>query len=353
MLADGRLLRRRQTGVATYIREMQRAMRAAAPEDLRVDWTAGPPGLPRRNRLTSVGNLALELLWLHLALPLLAWWRGAALVHAPMNWAPRWCPCPVVVTVQDLSFERLPGAYPAGFRLYARLFARSSARRARLVIVSSEATARDVTELYGVPRERIRVVPLGVHPDAAPRDPAEPREPFVLSVGVLDARKRIASLVRGHALYLSGAPADPPPCRLVVVGGGGGDEEAVRRAAGEGCEIAGFVPAERLEDLYRRATLLVYPSAHEGFGLPVAEAMAHGCPALVARNSALVEVGGDDALYLDDASPEGIARALAGALADREALRARGEAGRAHAGRFSWTRAAAETMDVYRDAIGA
>jgi glycosyltransferase involved in cell wall biosynthesis len=352
VLADGRLLRRRQTGVATYIRELRNEMGAAPAGGLEVEWSLGLPSLPRRNRLTSVGNLALELLWLHVWLPLLAWRRGAALVHAPMNWAPRWCPCPVVVTVQDLSFERLPGAYPAGFRLYARLFARASARRARLVIVSSEATARDVEELYGVPRERIRIVPLGVHHDPDP-SPGARREPFVLSVGVLDARKRIAALVEGHHRYLQAAPPEPPPCRLIVVGGGGGDEEAVRRAVREGCEIAGFVPPERLTELYRLATLLVYPSAHEGFGLPVVEAMAHGCPVLVARNSSLVEVGGDVALYLDDATPDGIAAALADALADREALRVRGEASRAHAARYSWARTTEETMAVYREAIGA
>jgi len=352
VLADGRLLRRRQTGVATYIRELRTEMGAGAPGGLDVRWTLGPPSLPRRNRLTSVGNLALELLWLHVWLPLMAWWTRADLVHAPMNWAPRWCPCPVVVTVQDLSFERLPGAYPAGFRLYARLFARASARRARLVIVSSEATGRDVEELYGVRRDRIRVVPHAERHDPDP-GPELPREPFVLSVGVLDARKRIAALVEGHWRYLSAAPPDPPPCRLVVVGGGGGDEEAVRRAVREGCEIAGFVPPKRLSELYRLATLLVYPSAHEGFGLPVVEAMAHGCPVLVARNSSLVEVGGDVALYLDDASPEGIAAALADALADREALRERGEASRRQAARYSWARTAQETMAVYREAIGA
>ncbi len=84
----------------------------------------------------------------------------------------------------------------------------------------------------------------------------------------------------------------------------------MRAAAGPGCEIRGFVRREELLDLYRRATLLVYPSAYEGFGLPVVEAMAHGCPVLCARNSALVEVGGRTAIFLDDVTPEGIAEAL-------------------------------------------
>ena len=101
----------------------------------------------------------------------------------------------------------------------------------------------------------------------------------------------------------------------------------MRAAAGPGCEIRGFVRREELLDLYRRATLLVYPSAYEGFGLPVVEAMAAGCPVLCARNSSLIEIGGRSALFLDEVTPEAIAAALADALADREALAERGRGG--------------------------
>ena len=137
----------------------------------------------------------------------------------------------------------------------------------------------------------------------------------------------------------------------MVAGAGGSDEEAVRSAAGPGCELLGFVSDEELRRLYRRATLLVYPSACEGFGLPVAEAMAHGCPALVARTAALVEVAGDPALVIDDPSADGIARALDEALADREALALRGEAARRRSARFGWAGAAAGTLAAYREAI--
>jgi alpha-1,3-rhamnosyl/mannosyltransferase len=137
----------------------------------------------------------------------------------------------------------------------------------------------------------------------------------------------------------------------VVVGGPAGDETRVAQAAGPACELLGFVSRERLEDLYRRASLLVYPSALEGFGMPVAEAMAHGCPVLVARNSALVEVAGEAGLYLDGADPEAIAVALETALADREALARRGEEARRAAERMTWARAAEETLDAYRAAL--
>jgi glycosyltransferase involved in cell wall biosynthesis len=136
-----------------------------------------------------------------------------------------------------------------------------------------------------------------------------------------------------------------------VVGGPGGDAERIRAAAGPGCEVRGFIRREELLDLYRRAMLLVYPSAYEGFGLPVVEAMAAGCPVLIARNSSLIEIGGRSALFLDEVTPESIATALTEALADREALAERGEAGRAEAARYSWPASATATRDVYRQAL--
>ena len=348
VLVDGRMARRRKTGIATYIHELEHVMEARPATDLRVEWAYGPPGLPRLGRLTSWGNLFLDMLWLHVLLPLRAARRRAAVLHAPVNWAPWWSPCPTVVTMHDLAWERVPEAFPENFRRYARMFAKRSVKRATRVIAVSESTALDLQELYRVPPERIRVVPNGVHPDTRPPGP---RDPFILSVGIREPRKRIAELVEGHALYWAAAPATPTPCRLVVVGGDGGDEERIRAAAGPGCEIRGFERQEELLDLYRRATLLAYPSAYEGFGLPVVEAMAHGCPVLCARNSSLIEIGGRSAIFLDDVTPAGIAAALADALSDREALAERGEAGRAEAARYSWPASATATRDVYRQAL--
>lgn len=350
VLVDGRMARRRSTGIATYIEELRQVMESRPASDLRVEWVYGPPGLPRRNRLTSLGNLLLDLLWLHVLLPLIAWRRGAALIHAPVTWGPWFSPCPVVVTIHDLSWERVPDAFPENFRRYARLFARRSVRTAVRVIAVSESAAQDLREIYGVRPERIRVVANGVDADTWPPGP---REPFILSVGILEGRKRIVPLAAGHARYHAEAPADPPPCRLVIVGGDGGEEAAVRAAAGPACEIRGFVRRDELMDLYRRATLMVFPSAYEGFGLPVAEALAHGCPVLCARNSSLVEIGGEWAIFMEDdeVTPEGIAARLASLLADRETLHEQGERGREISRRYSWPAAATATRDVYRRVV--
>ena len=106
------MARRRRTGIATYVLELKSAMERKPASDLRIEWVFGPPGLPRRGRLTSLGNLFLDVLWLHVLLPLTAWRRKADVLHAPAAWGPWWCPCPTVVTMHDLAWERVPEAFP-------------------------------------------------------------------------------------------------------------------------------------------------------------------------------------------------------------------------------------------------
>ncbi len=351
VVIDTRMARRRRTGTATYIRRLTEALGTVDPDDLRIVTVTGPPPLPRRNAATTIGNLILDLAWTHILLPLAALRHRAALIHSPFNWGPALAPCPTVTTVHDLAWERVPETFPAFFRRYARLATRITARRSTRVITDSAATARDLTDLYGTPAARLRPVPIGIPPDVAPDD--GPREPFILAVGEFEPRKRILELIEGHARYLEDAPPAPEPCRLVVVGAGGSQEDAVRAAAGPWVTLTGFVDDDTLHDLYRRASLLVYPSRYEGFGLPVLEAMAHGCPALVAQNSSLVEVGGDVAIPLDDPTPAGIAAALTATLADRAALAERGRRSRDHAATYDWDGVARRTLDVYREAISA
>lgn len=354
VLVDCRIARRRRTGGARYARGLaehlpRAAAQAGIPVRVRILW--GPPPLPRRNALTSAGNLLLDLAWTHLALPLLAVRHRAAAVHTTFNWAPVWTPCPRVVTIHDLTWERFPEAYPAGFRRFARLFTRLSARRAGHVVTISEASADDLTDIYRVPRQRIRVVYIGVD------DPGEgraDRDPFVLHVGEFEPRKRVPALVDGYRAYRdrAGGREDGDPCELVLAGAGGADEAEVRRRAGEGVRMRGFVDDEELHDLYRRATLLVMPSRWEGFGLPVAEAMLAGCPVLVADTPALREAGGPAALVIPEpCDAPRIAGALERALLDGEDLRRRGERGRVHAERFGWDACVRDTLAVYAEAV--
>ncbi|MBI2683950.1 MAG: glycosyltransferase family 4 protein [Actinobacteria bacterium] len=345
VLVDARMARRRPvSGTATYIRGLERGITDADPRDLRVEFRSGPPGFPRRGAVTSVGNAALDLLWTHLMLPVVARARGAALLHGASHWRAWWSPVPTVVTVQDLIWERPEARDSRRFRWYARIFTRRAARRSRFVVVPSQATADDVASRYGVERARCRVIPLAVGPADGERTP---REAMILAVGIDAPRKRIAELIRAHARY---AATVDDPCRLVLAGAPGPQARELRSVAGPLVTFTGRLSETALADHYRRARLVVVASAYEGFGLPVLEAMSFGCPVLAARNSSLTEVGGDVARYVDDVAEAPFAQRIADVLAEPD-LDAIGERGRGWAATFTWERTARGTLDVYREAL--
>ena len=181
-----------------------------------------------------------------------------------------------------------------------------------------------------MPPEKIRVVPNGVDPDTRPAGAARADRAERRRARAAQADRRAHRGSRDLLRQRPGRPAAVPADRGRRARRGRGARS--RRRRGRAARSAGFIRSEELIDLYRRATLLAYPSAYEGFGLPVVEAMAHGCPVLCARNSSLIEIGGRTAIFLDDVTPEGIAAALTEiARRSRGAGRARG--GRARGGR--------------------
>ncbi len=345
MLIDVRPARRRPvSGTATFVRELRGAIEEVAPTDIRLRWLSGPPGVPRRGRLTSAANAALDLGWTHVALPVLALALRARLIHGTFHWTPWFSPVPTSVVIHDLMWEHFPDETDARFRRFATRFTRRSAKHARLIVVPSQATGTDLTERYGTHPDRIRVIPEGVRPASVV---SNEREPLILAVGIDEPRKRIAALVAAHGRYWSRAASDPARCRLALVGAMSTGETF----QGDGVDVLGRVSDDRLADLYQRATLLVYPSALEGFGLPILEAMARGCPVLCARNSALIEVGAEVALYIDDLAVEPFAERLDAVLGDRDALAKRGEEGRTHAATFPWRETALKTLDAFRELV--
>ena len=238
-------------------------------------------------------------------------------------------PCPAIVTIHDPSFEREPSLMRPKDRLVFRTFVRRAARKARRVLVVSERTRRDVLDLYGVSADRVVVTPLGV--DTVFR-PGGPRDSYVLFVGAIQRRKDpLAAADAAAALGL----------RLVVAGPAK-DAALAAELARRGADLRGYVSADELAELYRRAACLVLPSRYEGFGLPVLEAMASGTPVVASPDPAVREVARDAAVYAaGDRLVDGIRRALA----ERERLTA---AGLERARVFSWDETARRTLAVYR-----
>jgi glycosyltransferase involved in cell wall biosynthesis len=248
----------------------------------------------------------------------------AHFVHA----IPPGLPCPAVLTVQDLSFERDRSAMGLRERLVFKLVVPWSARRAAHVLAISERTRDDLVELYGLPAERITVTPLAPDPDFRPGETAH--DGFLLFVSAVEPRKDpLAALEAARA---AGLP-------LVVVGPLR-DGSLVRALRAGGADVRGYVSKAELVRLYQGASCLVFPSRYEGFGLPVAEAMACGTPVVARPDAAVCEVVGDAGVLTDD-----LAEGVRLALAERDRLRA---AGLERARLFTWEETARRTAEVYR-----
>ncbi|MDP1819880.1 MAG: glycosyltransferase family 1 protein [Acidimicrobiales bacterium] len=265
--------------------------------------------------------------------------------------------CPHVVTVHDLIYVGFRDHLPLGKRLVLRLFVRSSVRRAARVIAVSTSSKAQIVADVGVPADRVcvvheagRVWPGGAAADAeAVLERHRIRAPYVVAFSSLSPSKNLPRLVEAFARI-----ADRVEAQLVLIGHlppGSSVEQAVDNAGPrERVRTTGFVPDADLAPLIGQAALFAFPSLYEGFGLPVLDAQSLGVPVVCSSAASLPEVAGDGALFIDPQSVVELADALLRGLTD-EAVRADLVArGHRNAERFSWDRAARETVAVYEQA---
>lgn len=279
--------------------------------------------------------------------------------------APPFCPCPVVVSVHDLSFEHLPQTFHRRSRTQLRLTVRHSVRRAARVLTLSEHTRNDVIETYGIERSGVEVIPIAASPNFRPvsderelqrvRHTYRIESDYILSVGSIQPRKNLVRLVRAYSLLRDKVGADKLP-KLVFVGKRAWlyDEtlRALEEAAlGDSVVLTGYVPESDLPALYSGSTCFVYPSFFEGFGLPPLEAMQCGAPVIIGNRTSLPEVAGDAAIAVDPFDVQGIAGAIEELInkpALREELRVKGLA---RAKKFNWDETAKRTLQVYEQIV--
>ena len=296
----------------------------------------------------EAGSRGPELIWEQVGLPRLLRSRQASLVHCPDSFLPLRRGCPGVLTVHDLAFAALPDDMRGLTGWKYRTLVPRSARSADRVICPSRFTAEDVGQRFGVSPERLRVIPEA--PALAHAGDEPPAGPYLLSVGDLRPKKNLACLIDAYRILRS----EGLEHRLIVAGAdaAGMAGQLLRRAAPHPLELPGYVGDGALDALLRGASLLILPSLYEGFGLVALDAMARGCPAVLARAGALPETGGDAAAYFDPHEPEDLAAVLAGLLEDDAARQALGEAGRRRAAGFTWEQTAAATLGVYEELLG-
>ena len=253
-----------------------------------------------------------------------------------------------VSTFHDLFV--LTGDYSTPeFRARFAAQARDAANRSDLIIAVSAFTAAQVEDLLRIPKERLRVVPHGVR-FVPVKSPSAKREKIILHTGTIQKRKNISRLVTAFE-------AMEPGWKLVLVGSEGfGASEIFDRIdkspRRQSIHTPGYLPDAQLQSLYERASMFVFPSLDEGFGIPVLEAMANGVAVITSNRSSLPEVAGDAAILVDPDNDEELLFAMK-TLASQDGLRRElVSRGLARASEFTWSRAVESTWNVYKELLG-
>jgi len=340
---DAHVVGERKTGNERYIINIVRALRRICRHDLVVY-----VGRPEAARLLPSGpDTAVEVLHsnnpvsrLLVELPLRAC-RDKLDVMLVQYTGPLWSPCPVVTVVHDVSFARQAELFSRLQLMLLRWSIPHTMRRAAAVLTVSNFSREEIAAVYGLGGELVVVAHDGVDPiflaDAAGDPPFQ--VPYVLSVGNLQPRKNLVTLVRAFAALLEAEPGTEH--RLVIAGQGRfaagelyREADALRRTGR--VIFTGYVDDDRLVQLVHNATIFVHPSTYEGFGLPVLEAMASGVPVLASDIPVMREVAGEAAVLVAPNDVNAWRDALRRLLGDRSLRLQLAERGRRRSGDFTW-----------------
>jgi glycosyltransferase involved in cell wall biosynthesis len=273
-------------------------------------------------------------------------------------------PIPIVLTVNDVRFVHLPDTYPRFRRLFLCLVVPSSLKRATRIITISQDTKQDLIHFFGVREEKIDVIPIAADTRFRPvvdisrlalvRERYNLPEHFILYVGHLEPRKNLDRLVRA---FVQLCAQDVTTHSLIILGKPSfGFESMLDRAKRSGFAsrivLTGYVEDEDMPAVYTLADALVFPSLHEGFGVPLLEAMACGVPIVTSNVSALPEIAGDAAILVDPYNVESIAGGIVQVLSDEGVRQRLVEKGFERVNLFSVEKSAAATVETYKKALG-
>jgi glycosyltransferase involved in cell wall biosynthesis len=357
---DARLVYYRQAGISQYTLRLLQELANLAQDDEFVVFQSRMDG----SMLVERPNFQKRALWTpphhrleQLLLPLEVAAVDLDVLHSPDFIPPFRRNCRSVITIHDLNFLLYPHFLtPQSASYYGQID--QAVRNCDHIIAVSESTKRDIVRLTGAPENKITVVHEAAHPIYRPLDDALPqqvmermglRRDYILFVSTIEPRKNVPTLLMAYKKLLDDYHAEVD---LALAGEKGWLFEEVfalvgKLDLGERVHFLGRVSPEELLGLYNAAQLLVHPAFYEGFGLPPLEAMACGTPVVVSNTSSLPEVVGDAALLVDPSDVDSMAVAIWRLLSDEALRKQMREKGFRRARRFSWKKAALETLDIY------
>ncbi len=309
-----------------------------------------------RYRVAGPANL-----WTFIGLP----WAMKAVhldvMYSPTHYIPRFTSAPRVMAIMDISYLKYPELFEVKDLYQLQHWTAYSVAHARSIFTISQASKNDIIDAYNVPASKVVVTYPGFTMTTASNVPSKYKisKNYILSVGTIQPRKNFTKLIEAFALFVKENKQKFADLELVIIGKKGwlyGEilEAPKKYGVAERVKFLDFVPESDLPSFYAHALCFALPSLYEGFGLTVLEAMAYRCPVVVSRVSSLPEIAGKAGVYVDPESAQSIAEGLLTAVRQRNLVQgtSRVRVGREQVSKFTWEKAARQTLAVLEDVGG-
>jgi len=310
--------------------------------------------LPKGNKRWQYKVVGPSKFWTQFGLPFSLYFHQPKpdVFFTPGHYLPRWCPCPTVMAIMDLSYVYFPEMFKKRDLWQLRRWTSRSIKKAKKVLTISQHSKNAIIKHYQVESKKAVVTYPGFKMAEEKKKinlkKYEIEGDFILYVGTLQPRKNLDKLIEAFSQL------ENKDLKLVIVGKKGWlYDEIFAKVKEMGLEkkviFTGYVPNEELPAFYQQARCFVLVSLYEGFGLPVLEAMHYGCPVVASNVSSLPEVVGQAGILVDPNKPEEIAQGIKKAIENREELIKKGYQ---QAKKFSWEKCAKETLAVLEEVGG-
>jgi len=344
-----------RTGVEQVCWHLINNLKKEIPSDWRVVLYSNKPLLGRladlpANWSTKILSWPLKKGWSQTRLFYQLWRDRPDIFLAPGQLVPIFCPFKTITIIHDCAWKAFPQAYGLLSRIYLERMNKLIVKNSHLIITPTEFGRQELHQYYKFPLEKIKVIPWGF--DANKFKPAKfelsrfekfkINQPYLLFVGRLEEKKNVNGIIKAFEILRSQYRRD---LDLVLVGRPGVGYEQINQLINKSLFKKniiklGWVKEDDLPILYSSAQAFVFPSLYEGFGLPILEAMACGCPVVTARQNSLLEVGGQSAIYIDNSDPAQMARKIEELLAKSDLRQQMINSGLKTAKLFSWQKTA-------------
>ncbi len=311
--------------------------------------------LPKQSSNFHYVVIPSKILWSQLALPTKLFFdQKVDVFFTPAHYAPRFCPAPLVVPIHDLSYFYYPDEFLKRDLYKLSAWTKYSVKNAKKIIAVSENTKNDLIKFYNLPESKIEVIYNGYEKKANNENLKMKNsymlnaKCYILYVGTLQPRKNVITLIKAFDKFRK----QHPEFKLVIVGKKGWLYDEIFSLAKQlylekEIIFTDYVSDSELIQLYKNAFCFVLPSLYEGFGIPLLEAMAQGCPVLSSNSSSLPEIGGNACLYFDPTNVNNLVQSL-DKLYDNNKLRNDLiSKGKKRIQAFSWTKCANQTLEIF------